>query len=140
MRRRICYGNFDFILQEIKELSRNFLKCVIWTDPTEVKQATELLSRWTEVDVDDALELLGPTFRNKAVRAYAVERLRKADDDVPLSLYSGNNIGIIALFTATRPSFEIRKHNKFEIYRSNTRFLTSSFPHFSIHTKSSIRE
>ena len=59
-----------------------FLKCVVWTDPTEVKQATELLSRWTEVDVDDALELLGPTFRNKAVRAYAVERLRKANDDV----------------------------------------------------------
>jgi hypothetical protein len=55
---------------------------VVWTDPTEVKQATELLSRWTEVDVDDALELLGPTFRNKAVRAYAVERLRKANDDV----------------------------------------------------------
>jgi phosphatidylinositol 3-kinase len=56
----------------------------VWTDPTEVKQATELLTRWTEVDVDDALELLGPTFRNKAVRAYAVDRLRKANDDVSL--------------------------------------------------------
>jgi hypothetical protein len=64
---------------------------VIWTDPTEVKQATELLSRWTEVDVDDALELLGPTFRNKAVRAYAVERLRKADDNVDPHLNLSNS-------------------------------------------------
>jgi phosphatidylinositol 3-kinase len=74
---------FRFYLTRDKRALTKFLKCVIWTDPTEVKQATELLSRWTEVDVDDALELLGPTFRNKAVRAYAVERLRKADDDVP---------------------------------------------------------
>lgn len=73
---------FRFYLTRDKRALTKFLKCVIWTDPTEVKQATELLSRWTEVDVDDALELLGPTFRNKAVRAYAVERLRKADDDV----------------------------------------------------------
>ena len=131
---------FRFYLTRDKRALTKFLKCVIWTDPTEVKQATELLSQWTEVDVDDALELLGPTFRNKAVRAYAVERLRKADDDVPLSLYSVNNVGIITVFTATRPSFEIRKHNKFQIYRSNTRFLTGSFPHFSIDTKPSIRE
>jgi phosphatidylinositol 3-kinase len=74
---------FRFYLTRDKRALTKFLKCVVWTDPTEVKQATELLSRWTEVDVDDALELLGPTFRNKAVRAYAVERLRKADDDVP---------------------------------------------------------
>lgn len=73
---------FRFYLTRDKRALTKFLKCVVWTDPTEVKQATELLSRWTEVDVDDALELLGPTFRNKAVRAYAVERLRKADDDV----------------------------------------------------------
>jgi hypothetical protein len=131
---------FRFYLTRDKRALTKFLKCVIWTDPTEIKQATELLSQWTEVDVDDALELLGPTFRNKAVRAYAVERLRKADDDVPLSIYSVDNIGIVALFTATCPSFEIRKHNKFQIYRSNARFLTGSFPYFPIHTKSSIRE
>lgn len=75
---------FRFYLTRDKRALTKFLKCVIWTDPTEVKQAIELLSRWTEVDVDDALELLGPTFRNKAVRAYAVERLRKADDEVSI--------------------------------------------------------
>lgn len=30
--------------------------------------------------MDTALELLGPTFDNKVVRGYAVDRLRKADN------------------------------------------------------------
>ena len=91
---------FRFYLTRDKRALTKFLKCVIWTDPTEVKQATELLSRWTEVDVDDALELLGPTFRNKAVRAYAVERLRKADDDVAQSLDSSNRLGTLVVLAA----------------------------------------
>jgi phosphatidylinositol 3-kinase len=41
----------------------------------------QILAKWTEIDVDDALELLGPTFDSAAVRAYAVDRLRKSDDD-----------------------------------------------------------
>ena len=52
-----------------------------WHDQSESRQAVQILGKWTEVDVDDALELLGPTFDNPAVRAYAVDRLRKADDD-----------------------------------------------------------
>ena len=39
---------------------------------------------WAEVEMDDALELLGPGkgFRDRRVRAYAVTQLGKADDDV----------------------------------------------------------
>jgi len=61
-----------------------FLKCVTWTDPVESKQAVEkLLPLWgQEVGVDDALELLGPGFTDKRVRAFAVKRLERADDDV----------------------------------------------------------
>lgn len=52
-----------------------------------MKQATEiLLPCWVDIDVDDALELLGPTFDNKQVRQYAVRQLEKADDD-DLQLY-----------------------------------------------------
>jgi hypothetical protein len=80
----------------------------MWLDPTEVKQATELLSRWTEVDVDDALELLGPTFKNKAVRAYAVERLRKADDDVFPKVYVvGLMIGTVIVLATACTGIEI---------------------------------
>lgn len=44
----------------------------------------QLLPKWTEIDVDDALELLGPSFDNPTIRTYAVDRLRKADDEVSL--------------------------------------------------------
>lgn len=55
---------------------------MIWNDPVEAKQAVDLLDGWVEIDVEDALELLGPTFTNVNVRAYVVNQLRKADDDV----------------------------------------------------------
>lgn len=37
---------------------------------------------WTEVDTDDALELLGPGTVDSRVRAFAVRQLSRADDDV----------------------------------------------------------
>ena len=55
-----------------------------WSDPIEAKQAVEkLLPLWgQEVGVDDALELLGPGFTNRGVRAFAVHRLERAEDEV----------------------------------------------------------
>jgi phosphatidylinositol 3-kinase len=48
-----------------------------------VKQAVEeLLPQWTEIDTDDALELLGPGTLDSRVRAFAVKQLSRADDDV----------------------------------------------------------
>lgn len=37
---------------------------------------------WTEIDTDDALELLGPSTVDSRVRAFAVRQLSRADDDV----------------------------------------------------------
>ncbi|KAI9320243.1 phosphatidylinositol 3-kinase [Dichotomocladium elegans] len=72
---------FRFYLTRDKRALTKFLKCVVWTDPTEVRQAVDLLPLWVDIDVDDALELLGKEFSNRAVRSYAVNQLRKADDD-----------------------------------------------------------
>lgn len=72
---------FRHHLTREKRALTKFVKSVSWNDPSEARQAVQMLPRWTEIDVDDALELLGPTFDNPAVRAYAVDRLRKADDD-----------------------------------------------------------
>lgn len=48
-----------------------------------MKQAVEvLLPLWTEIDTDDALELLGPNTVDSRVRSFAVKQLRRADDDV----------------------------------------------------------
>jgi len=75
---------FRFSLFRSPRSLTKFLKCVTWSDPVEAQQATEkLLPLWgQEVGMDDALELLGPGFTDKRVRAFAVERLKRADDDV----------------------------------------------------------
>ncbi|KAK3943137.1 kinase-like domain-containing protein [Diplogelasinospora grovesii] len=72
---------FRWHLTRNKKALTKFVKSVNWQDLAESKQAVQVLGRWIDIDVDDALELLGPTFDNSAVRAFAVERLRKADDD-----------------------------------------------------------
>ncbi|RKF72252.1 Phosphatidylinositol 3-kinase, root isoform [Golovinomyces cichoracearum] len=74
---------FRHHLTSNKRALTKFVKSVNWQDQNESRQAALILSssKWTEVDVDDALELLGPTFDNPAVRAYAVDRLRKSDDN-----------------------------------------------------------
>ena len=65
-----------------------FLKCVKWAIVVEEKQALELLRKWAPMDVQDALELLGPQFSHQAVRSYAVARLKQAPDDVSIYLYN----------------------------------------------------
>ena len=72
---------FRHHLTRDKRALTKFVKSVNWSDNNESRQAVQLLPKWTEIDVDDALELLGPTFDNSAVRSYAVDRLRKADDE-----------------------------------------------------------
>lgn len=59
-----------------------FVKSVSWHDQGEARQAVQIIPKWADIDVDEALELLGPSFDNPVVRAYAVNRLRKADDEV----------------------------------------------------------
>ncbi|RFU30358.1 hypothetical protein B7463_g5975, partial [Scytalidium lignicola] len=72
---------FRHHLTRDKRALTKFVKSVNWQDHSESRQAVQILGKWTEIDIDDALELLGPTFDNSAVRAYAVDRLRKADDE-----------------------------------------------------------
>ena len=72
---------FRYHLTRDKRAVTKFVKSVNWADQSESKQAIQVLGRWTAIDVDDALELLGPSFDNPGVRSYAVDRLRKADDE-----------------------------------------------------------
>lgn len=72
---------FRYHLTRDKRALTKFVKSVNWQDQSESKQAVQVLGKWSDVDVDDALELLGPTFDNVAVRAYAVKRLHRADDN-----------------------------------------------------------
>lgn len=80
---------FRFYLARDKRGLTKFLKSVTWRDASEVKQAVEeLLPQWTEIDTDDALELLGPGTVDSRVRAFAVKQLSRADDDVSVTAVS----------------------------------------------------
>ncbi|KAF2203506.1 phosphatidylinositol 3-kinase-like protein [Delitschia confertaspora ATCC 74209] len=72
---------FRYYLLRDKRALTKFVKSVNWKDPSEARSAASILPKWAEIDVDDALELLGPQIESQVARAYAVERLKKADDD-----------------------------------------------------------
>ncbi|KAF7367441.1 Phosphatidylinositol 3-kinase VPS34 [Mycena sanguinolenta] len=89
---------FRFYLVRDKHGLTKFLKSVTWRDSSEVKQAVEeLLPQWTEIDTDDALELLGPGTVDSRVRAFAVRQLSRADDDVYILLRLANEVVLILL-------------------------------------------
>ena len=95
------------------------MKSVTWRDPSEVKQAVEeLLPQWTEIDIDDALELLGPGTVDSRVRAFAVKQLNRADDDVSsisghcISMFDVVGIGTAAVSAPAGAGFEVRKYRQ----------------------------
>ena len=53
---------FRFYLTRDKRALTKFVKSVTWSDASESKAAVALLPQWTEIDVDDALELLDGLF------------------------------------------------------------------------------
>ncbi|KAJ4857461.1 phosphatidylinositol 3- and 4-kinase domain-containing protein [Trichoderma breve] len=55
---------FRYHLTKDKRGLAKFVRSVNWNDQGELKQAVQVLSRWTEIDVDDALGMLGPSFDN----------------------------------------------------------------------------
>jgi phosphatidylinositol 3-kinase len=124
---------FRHHLTRDKRALTKFVKSVNWHDQSESRQAVQILGKWTEIDVDDALELLGPTFDNSAVRAYAVDRLRKSDDD-ELLLYllqlvqalKFEHISPDAIQDATQDSSLAR----FLISRATSNFMLGNYFHW----------
>ena len=74
---------FRFYLSRDKRALTKFVKSVEWDDGFEARQAKELISKWVAIDVEDALELLSASFAERPMlRDYAVNQLRRADDEV----------------------------------------------------------
>ncbi|KAJ9646057.1 Phosphatidylinositol (PI) 3-kinase [Knufia peltigerae] len=67
-------------LSRDKRALTKVVKATDWNSPSEARQIAELIPKWAKIDVDFALELLGPTYDSAVVRAYAVDRLRQAGD------------------------------------------------------------
>ncbi|KAL4904536.1 hypothetical protein BDW74DRAFT_26157 [Aspergillus multicolor] len=124
---------FRYYLTREKKALTKFVKSVNWRDVGEAHQAVEILPKWTEIDVDDALELLGPTFDNAAVRSYAVERLRKADDD-ELLLYLLQLVQALKYEDKAQEDADIAAHDSslanFLITRAANNFKLGSYLHW----------
>ena len=124
---------FRHHLTRDKRALTKFVKSVSWQDPVEARGAVQILPRWTEIDVDDALELLGPTFDHPAVRAYAVDRLRKAEDD-ELLLYL---LQLVQALKFEKISLEKNEHASldstlasFLISRATNSFILGNYLHW----------
>ncbi|KAG6032292.1 hypothetical protein E4U41_007264 [Claviceps citrina] len=125
---------FRYHLTRDKRALTKFVKSVNWADQTESKQAIQVLGRWTEIDVDDALELLGPSFDNPAVRSYAVDRLRKADDDelllYLLQLVQALKYEHLAAGTEQQESTQDSSLARFLIQRAAANFILGNYFHW----------
>jgi phosphatidylinositol 3-kinase len=124
---------FRYHLTRDKRALTKFVKSVNWTDQSETKQAIQVLGRWAEIDIDDALELLGPSFDSPGVRSYAVERLRKADDE-ELLLYLLQLVQALKYeHISTGPEQESTQDSslaKFLIHRAASNFMLGSYFHW----------
>lgn len=124
---------FRYYLTRDKKALTKFIKSVNWRDSGEARQAMDILPKWTEIDVDDALELLGPTFDNPTVRAYAVERLRKAGDD-ELLLYLLQLVQALKFEKTPEESAEDAVHDSslanFLIARAANNFVLGNYLHW----------
>ncbi|SJM83495.1 probable Phosphatidylinositol 3-kinase VPS34 [Zygosaccharomyces bailii] len=77
---------YRYYLVNNKKALKKLLQSTNLTEETERTEVLELMDSWAEIDIDDAIELLGPDYKNISVRAYAVNRLKKASDK-ELELY-----------------------------------------------------
>lgn len=77
---------YRYYLMTNKKALTKLLQSTNLNEETERSEVLELMDGWAEIDIDDAIELLGSAYRNISVRAYAVNRLKKASDQ-ELELY-----------------------------------------------------
>ena len=64
---------------ESRVLSK-FLKIINWGDSSQTREARQVMSRWSIVRPEMCLELLGSSFSDPIVRAYAILHLSKLKD------------------------------------------------------------
>ena len=78
---------YRYYLSNDKKALSKFVRCISWENKSEASIAMELIiNTWAKMDVEDALELLGPEFRYQGLRQYAIGRLRETSDG-DLALY-----------------------------------------------------
>ncbi|EGC32235.1 phosphatidylinositol 3-kinase [Dictyostelium purpureum] len=75
---------FRYYLTTNKKALTKFLRCVEWSESHQKNEALSIIPKWEPIDIADSLELLSSAFTHQNttnVRRYAVDILRKADDE-----------------------------------------------------------
>jgi phosphatidylinositol 3-kinase len=118
-------------LSRDKRALTKVVKATDWSNHKEARALTDLIPKWAEIDVDAALELLGPTIDSSVVRAYAVDRLRKADD-TELQLYLLQLVQALKFekHETTDDSLSPTSLAKFLIDRAANNFSLGNFLHW----------
>ncbi|KIW81809.1 hypothetical protein Z517_04835 [Fonsecaea pedrosoi CBS 271.37] len=118
-------------LSRDKRALTKVVKATDFTNPNEVRQLVELIPRWAKIDVDAALELLGPTYDNPVVRAYAVDRLRQAGD-AELQLYLLQLVQALKFekYESTEEGLPASSLAKFLIDRAANNFMLGNHLHW----------
>eukprot|EP01132_Coremiostelium_polycephalum_P006787 gene6787-8421_t len=124
----ILLWKFRYYLSNNKKALTKFLKSVEWNETGQKNEALAIMPKWEPIDIADSLELLSSAFTHKNttnVRKYAVEILKKADDE-ELLYY------LLQLVQATKyENFEVSPIDSslisFLIERSKKNFILCSY-------------
>ncbi|CCH62374.1 hypothetical protein TBLA_0H00850 [Henningerozyma blattae CBS 6284] len=107
---------YRYYLINNKKALTKLLQSTNLTEEPERIEVLELMDIWAEIDIGDAIELLGSVYRNITVRAYAVNRLKKASDK-ELELYLLQLVQAVCFEGAS--TFSDRSNSEFMMVNSN---------------------
>lgn len=107
---------YRYYLVNNKKALTKLLQSTNLTEDTERKEVLELMDSWAEIDIEDAIELLGSAHRNLSVRSYAVSRLKKASD-TELELYLLQLVQAVCFESAS--TFSDKSNSEFTIVDIN---------------------
>jgi len=73
---------YRYYLADKKKALSKFVRIVKWSVKVEADVAMDLINnKWEPMDVEDALELVGPNTKHPGLRRYAISRLNSAKDE-----------------------------------------------------------
>ncbi|OMJ20410.1 Phosphatidylinositol 3-kinase, nodule isoform [Smittium culicis] len=113
---------YRYFLKSNSNAIGRFVQSVDWSDPTESKPSLELLSQWSDIGIEHALELFIPQIsqNSSAVWTYAISILAQSSDSV-LLLY------LLQLVQAIRyEPLQNNKHNNIPTHSSSSNQFDSA--------------
>lgn len=107
---------YRYSLINNKKALTKLLQSTNLKEEPEISEILELMDLWSEIDIGDAIELLGLNYRNISVRAYAVNRLKKASDK-ELELYLLQLVQAVCFESVS--TFSDKSNSEFMMINSN---------------------